>query len=180
MRFITNYLFKNALYCVKEMNSILMKLLLILFSLLSPLMDHDIHVSVCDMTYKEDKGIIEVSIKVFYDDLLNAVGLKPGEELPDNYTSSDELIEAFINENIQIKINGEEKTLNYEESHSYPPAVWSTFSIAHTGEVNQINMKNTILTDLYDDQVNMVNIRINGKKKAFSLDGKQKLLDFNK
>lgn len=160
------------------MNTIHMNILLILFSLLSPFMEHDLHVSVCDMTYKEDKGKIEVSIKVFYDDLLSAVGLQPGEELPENYTSADELIEAFINENIQVRVNGEEKTLNYEESHSYPPAVWTTFSIPHSGNVNQIHMKNSILTDLFDDQVNMVNIRINGEKKAFSLDGKQKLLDF--
>jgi hypothetical protein len=160
------------------MNAIHMNILLIILSLFTPRMEHDIHVSICDMTYKEGKGQIEVSIKVFYDDLLNAVGLKPGEELPENYTNADELIEAFINKNIQVRVNGEEKVLKYEESHSYPPAVWSTFSIAHSGDVNQIHMKNSILTDLFDDQVNMVNIRINGDKKAFSLDGKQKLLDF--
>lgn len=143
-------------------------------------MDHDIHVSVCDMVYRDGEDKIEMSFKIFYDDLLNAVGLQPGEELPENYTSSDELITTFINENVQIRINGEVKTLEYQESHSYPPAVWSTFHIQQDTPIEQISMRNTILTDLFDDQVNMVNLKFGSKRKVYSLDVKNHLLDYRK
>ena len=51
---------------------------------------HDIHVSVCDIEL-EDKNI-EVTLKTFLDDLQIAVGLTPGEELPEDYSSAEELI----------------------------------------------------------------------------------------
>ena len=164
-----------------------MKILLVLFSFCFPGIattvgsdDHDIHVSVCDIVYKEDKGTLEMSVKVFYDDLLNAVGLQPGEELPVSYTSADELIDDFINQNIKIKINGEEKILDYLESHSYPPAVWTTFNIVQVSPIESISMENTILINVFDDQVNMVNIRMGKEKKAFALDVKNNLLDYRK
>lgn len=157
-----------------------MKLLLTILSFLYAGLDHDIHVSVCEMVYMEEDSKIEMSIKIFYDDLLNAVGLNPGEELPEDYTSSDELITAFIHKNVKIRINGEVKDLNYEASHSYPPAVWSTFIIHQDSPIEQISMKNTILVDLFDDQVNMVTIKVGKKRKAYSLDGKNSLLDYQK
>ena len=139
--------------------------------------DHDIHVSVCDIIRKNDNSKIEVSVRVFYDDLLNAVGLNIGEELPEDYTGSDDLIEKFLNKNLNISINGKEVKLEYQESISYPPAVWTTLTIDIAEPISEIQVNNTILVDLFDDQVNMVNLRFNGKKEVYSLDKKTQLLN---
>lgn len=144
-------------------------------------MDHDIHVSICDIKDKSDKGKIELSVKIFYDDLLNAVGLQVGEELPDDYTSADELIKTFILDNIKVAINGEDKAMKYIESISYPPAIWTTLEIDHQSTINDITIENTVLLNLFDDQTNMVNIKLAGeKKKAFALDHKNTLVNFKR
>ena len=67
--------------------------------------------------------------------------------------------------------------LDYQESVSYPPAVWTTFKIQVSEPIREIEINNTILVDLFDDQVNMVNLRFNGKKKVYSLDKKTQLLN---
>ena len=155
-------------------------ILTILNLILTP-MDHDIHVSICDIRDKSDKGKVELSVKIFYDDLLNAVGLKIGEELPENYTSADELINEFILENIKVAINGEKKEMKYIESFSYPPAVWTTMEIDHQSTINDITIENTVLLNLFDDQTNMVNIKLAGeKKKAFALDRKKTLVNIKR
>ena len=139
--------------------------------------DHDIHVSVCDIVEKSEDSSVEVSLRIFYDDLLNAVGLTIGEELPEDYTGSDDLIERFVNKHLSIQLNGKKVLLNYQESISYPPAVWTTFTIKVDDPITEIEVNNTILLDLFDDQVNMVNLRFNGKKKVYSLDKKTQLLN---
>ena len=42
--------------------------------------DHDIHLSVCDITVI-DNNSLEIKLKIFYDDLQTSMNLKPGEEL---------------------------------------------------------------------------------------------------
>ena len=44
-----------------------------------PFMDHDIHVSICEIEMSGEQ--MEVTLKTFLDDLQIAVGLVPGEEL---------------------------------------------------------------------------------------------------
>ncbi len=158
-----------------------MLVILTILNLFFAPMDHDIHVSICDIKDKSDKGKVELSVKIFYDDLLNAVGLKVGEELPENYTSADELIIEFISRNIKVSINGEEKEMKYIESISYPPAVWTTMEIDHQSTINDITIENTILLNLFDDQTNMVNIKLAGeKKKAFALNHKKTLVNIKR
>lgn len=139
--------------------------------------DHDIHVSVIDIIEKTDDSQLEVSVRIFYDDLLNAVGLQVGEELPEDYTGSDDLIEKFISKHLSISINGDQVPMEYLESVSYPPAVWTTFKIELSDPISEIEVSNSILIDLFDDQVNMVNLKYKGKKKVFSLDKKTQLLN---
>ncbi len=172
---ITNYFFNKSLYCIR-----LMQIKLFILTLMISMgswSEHDIHVSVCDIIEKEDEAQLEVSLRIFYDDLLNAVGLKMGEEIPEDYTGSDDLIEKFINKHFSISLNGEKVLLDYQESISYPPAVWTTFTIEVGDPILEIEVNNTILVDLFDDQVNMVNLRFNGKKKVYSLDKKTQLLN---
>jgi hypothetical protein len=139
--------------------------------------DHDIHVSVCDIIEKTEHSQLEVSVRIFYDDLLNAVGLQVGEELPEDYTGSDDLIEKFISKHLSISINGDQVPMVYLESVSYPPAVWTTFKIELSAPISEIEVNNSILIDLFDDQVNMVNLKYKGKKKVYSLDKKTQLLN---
>lgn len=139
--------------------------------------DHDVHVSVCDIIEKTEGSELEVSVRVFYDDLLKAVGLQAGEELPEDYTGSDDLIEKFIIKHLSISINGNLVPLKYLESVSYPPAVWTTFKVELSDPISEIEVKNSIMIDVFDDQVNMVNLKYKGKKKVYSLDKKTQLLN---
>ena len=84
---------------------------------------HDIHISVTEITVNQSS--IEVVSKIFLDDLQAAMGLVPGEELPENYKGSNELIQEFVNENLVLKINGKAFPLTLSGTTSALPAVWS-------------------------------------------------------
>jgi hypothetical protein len=147
-----------------------------LFSGLWTTAEHDVHISKCEIQEIKGEGKLELQISIFYDDLLTAVGLTMGEELPEDYKSSDELIEKFINSHLIIEINGVEKPLDYIESFSYPPAVWTTLEIDQKEDIRELKIKNTILLDQFDDQKNIISLPWKGKTKTVALDHKNHLI----
>jgi hypothetical protein len=137
--------------------------------------DHNVHISKCEINELNSEGKLELQVSIFYDDLLEAVGLTMGEELPEDYKSADELIEAFIKSHLVIEINGIEKAMDYIESHSYPPAVWTTLEIDQKEDIKELKIKNTILLDQFDDQKNIISLPWKGKTKTVALDHKNHL-----
>lgn len=144
-------------------------MILVFGGLLSSVNEHDIHVSVTDIELSAD-GKVEVVVKVFLDDLMHSMGLEMGAELPDNYTSSDDLVNKFLENSLKLKVNGE--TLKYvlEDTTPSSPALWITLTGETSDAIKTIEVDNTILIDLFDDQSNMINVSYKGKRYSELLD----------
>lgn len=153
------------------MTSLFIYLLLLLYPSAPDV--HDIHVSVANI-YRSDKGHIELETKIFFDDLQMGVGLEPRSEIPPEYGSSDLLIENFVKENLQISFDGAPVRLRYKESYLAEQAVWSIFTISSRNkDPKKILIENSILTDLYDDQINILNIDLGTLNTTISFNGKK-------
>ncbi len=141
-------------------------ILLAFLSSFLPTMSHDIHLSVTEITKEEDK--IEVVIKIFYDDLQAAMGLVPGEELPDAYSGAEELIQEYISKNFVLTLNDQVLNLELSESVALLPAIWSTFTIGNfnwSDDMNSLEIKNQLMLNLFDDQKNIVKVNLGEKQK---------------
>jgi len=142
-------------------------------SALTAVWSHDIHVSVTEV--KEDAdGELQISVRIFQDDLMNACGLTPGEELPEGYTSSDDLIEQYVKQHLQVTIDGEKQVLTYKESNPGQMSVWIDLSIKNDmiTETSRIHIENTILLDLFDDQTNLLHYNKDGQRDSFTFNKK--------
>ena len=108
-----------------------MKTILIAFFLFTnfaaSLSAHDIHVSVSDIIFKDKT--VEITIKTYLDDLQLAMGLEPGAALPAGYSSAEELIGLYIQEQIQFSIDNKEIPLIPSEIDASNDAVWITIKI---------------------------------------------------
>lgn len=140
--------------------------------------DHDIHLSVCDIKTIE-RNQLEIKLKIFYDDLQTSMNLTPGEELPKKYKGADDLISNFVQKNFSIYIDGQKKVLEYVKSEAASPAVWTTMRLKNEVRFNsKIKIQNSIMTTLYDDQVNIVNVDILEHKESYKMDSKNKVIEF--
>lgn len=140
--------------------------------------DHDIHLSVCDIKTIEQNQL-EIKLKIFYDDLQTSMNLTPGEELPKKYKGADDLISNFVQKNFSIYIDGQKKVLEYVKSEAASPAVWTTMRLKNEVRFNsKIKIQNSIMTTLYDDQVNIVNVDILEHKESYKMDSKNKVIEF--
>lgn len=152
-------------------------LIVILFtSSLVSLFAHDIHVSVCDI--RLNNKTIDITIKTFLDDLQIAMGLVPGEQLPNNYSSAEEMIGKYLMDQMKLSIDGINLPLVPSEIDASNDAVWITIRIENVDieSGQEITWKSTFLNEIYDDQTNIVNIKKDDKKEVFALSRKKTFL----
>ena len=134
---------------------------------------HDIHVSVNELEIHDDE--LELVLKTFLDDLQIAVGLESGAELPEGYTSSDKLIANYISETISIRYNGTKIPMIVEDISASPNAVWITLKSESSMDLNAglLEFHSTFLTEVYDDQNNVVKVATTTGLKSGILDDRK-------
>jgi len=133
---------------------------------------HDIHLSNTLVHYKSDESAIQLTVKIFADDLELAVKEMYGEEMllleKTELPHSDSLIQLYINyhfilssENTLFQSHFIGKELSEDLS-----SVWCYLEYTDIKSFSQLDIQNSILTELFDDQKNMVMVKIDNKRKA--------------
>lgn len=149
-------------------------------SLASLMPVHDIHVSNTEIK-KTAAGDLEIIVRIFYDDLQLAMGLQPGQALPNKYRNADELIEKYLQTSLKWTFDGKVVKPRYIKSKAALPAVWVYLEVSNPlAGAKEIRLDNRILLDQFDDQVNMVHASIDGMDYHFVLNQKDKYVIFRK
>jgi len=139
------------------------------------LLAHPFHVSVSDIKYKEDQKAIQISTRIFLDDL--ELGLK-------EYTGDDKLdiMEdsrwGFIEENLgnylleRIKLwdeKGKPYKLNYLGAEMEGDVMWCYIEIEKVKKLKHIKVSNSVLHEVWEDQENLIHFRAFEKVKSARL-----------
>jgi hypothetical protein len=141
---------------------------------LSTVLVHPFHVSVCEIEFKEDTKTIQVSQRIFIDDM--KVGLKKRFDidlvLEDESTASlrDSLLQIYILENISLIIDGKEKKRRYVGNEFEEDGIWCYLEYVGVKKLAILEVKNTILLDTYDDQANIIHFSSSEYEKSIKLD----------
>lgn len=161
-----------------------MKFSLLLFSLLFGVLnhpaaaygDHDIHVSVSEVTWKAESTSFEVSVKIFIDDLETALkkegqgtGLQIGTEKES--AKAEDLIAAYLEEHFHISIDGIQLPAEWvgKETTEDFQAIWCYITYTGTRNPKKCTISNDILFELYDDQRSIMDIRMTSSHKAYTI-----------
>jgi len=138
----------------------------------NPPICHPIHVSIVNMDLLENG--LKFSVKLFTDDFQKIINSKYNKDYVfDENTKLNKVkkeIRSYIFEHLKLgveKLKEEDyKLLKLKFNHE---AVWLYFKLEGSFDVDQnLTVKNTLMTDLYDDQTNLFILNDNGKDKAFS------------
>ena len=134
---------------------------------------HPIHVSVANMSYNADSNKIDYSVKLFYDDFQSLINYKYNTLL--NFkgqsrmtTKEQQSVTDYINRNF-ILTNEDQKVIDSKftgwkvEDFS----VWLYFCADLKAELSSITIINTIMLDLFADQVNLVILQTGDHQKGF-------------
>lgn len=138
--------------------------------------DHDIHLSLCELRFNEQTSSFEVAVKIFIDDLEKAVqksGIKDfriGENTDVELT--DEYIAAYLDKVFLINIDGVKLKGNFlgKEITDDMLAVWCYLEFPKSKTAaHKCTLSNHILFEIYDDQKNIMDIRMGKSHKDYTI-----------
>ncbi|MEO9869011.1 DUF6702 family protein [Ekhidna sp.] len=126
---------------------------------------HPFHVSVSDIKYKEDKKALQISTRIFLDDLELALQTYSGNEKLDIAKAEDwnfvkENLKPYILERLKLwDEKGEAYELNYIGAEIEDDVMWCYIEIEKVKKLKQVKVSNTILHEVWGDQENLVHFR---------------------
>jgi hypothetical protein len=138
-----------------------------------PAAAHDYHASITDVTYNARTQNLEVAVRVFTDDLENALSLRTKQKVV--YQANSEKTKAYLTDYLQANVAFEVtkgKPLKYKfvGSEEEADAIWVYLEVpVQRAELPQLYVKNAILTEIFGDQMNIVNISYKGKTESVML-----------
>jgi len=131
---------------------------------------HDFHNSLTEMRYNPKSKAFEVEIKLFTDDLetaLNRGGKGPKIRVIDK-DANDKLIEAYVRKHYRFTTaTGTVKPYQYVGKQNEMDATWIFLEMPFSDPIKGCKLQQSALTDVFDDQQNIVNLNFNGDKKYF-------------
>ncbi|MCF8374210.1 MAG: hypothetical protein K9H64_21485 [Bacteroidales bacterium] len=157
--------------------------IVVLFLLYATLALHPLHITVTNIDYKKNEGQIDISIKLFKDDFglvlyqkyKQQIDLeneqKPGE--------SDSVITRYVEENFKLEIDQQKVKLKLKDKKIDPEAVWLSYIIDIKHTVGELKLENSLLTDLYNDQKNLVIVNFDSRQKGFTLSKEESVFSIN-
>lgn len=126
---------------------------------------HPFHVSVSDIKYKEDQKALQISTRIFLDDLELALQAYSGREKLDiveesNWDFVDEQLEKYVLERLKL---WDEKDrayeLNYVGAEIEDDVMWVYVEIEKVKKLEKVTVWNSILHEVWADQENLVHFR---------------------
>jgi hypothetical protein len=144
-------------------------LILCSFLFLSASPKHDYHVSVTQMQYNPALKSFEISIRIFTDDLERGLSLSNDKQrfiLKDG-DKNDAFIEKYIRRSF-ILTDSQKKPLaiQFIGREQEEDATWVYLEIPFQGPLEGCKLQNATLMEVFDDQVNMTNIKLASDKKT--------------
>ncbi|WP_370088598.1 DUF6702 family protein [Ekhidna sp.] len=136
---------------------------------------HPFHVSVSDIKYKEEKKAIQISTRIFLDDLELALRAYTGNETLDilkkeNWDFVNENLKPYMLERITLwDEKDREYELNYIGAEIEDDVMWCYIEIQKVKKLERVRVKNTLLHEVWGDQENLIHFRAFNKVRSARL-----------
>src|SRR6056297_886774 len=165
--------------CSLNHNVFKMKIKKILLLFLLPMLAfgaaHKFYISVTNIKYSDKDDALQITTRVFVDDmnmvLKERYGIDAVLGTKDESTVDLEYLEKYLRSKFRVTRNG--KTADYillgKKYDTDVVILYIEVPNIDLPNVISIGIENEILTDLFDDQQNVVHFNIDGKKKSFVL-----------
>ena len=167
------------------MNKFKIFLFIAAVSLMSFTTMHKFYVSVTQVDYIQERGELQITSRIFIDDLEKLLRERYEENITlageNEPIAVDAYIEKYLSQKISFTINGEEKAFKFLGKEYEDDIALCYMEISGISSINSIEITNTVLFELFEEQQNIIKTKINSKRKSFILiqENDKGLLNFN-
>ncbi len=151
--------------------------LILLF--LFPIELHPYHVSVTEIKFKEEDKTLQISSRIFIDDLEEALmGFTKETKLDilkeENWDKVNTYLEDYMMMNLEVYDEKKRAEVNYVGAEIDNDVMWVYLEIEKVKKLRTLTITNSILLDTFEDQENIIHFRAFDKVKSTRLTKKKK------
>jgi len=135
---------------------------------------HPIYLSVSEINYNEKDKALQITSRIFIDDLETSIRKKLNQpELdilkPNSGQTTDQLVSTYINDHFKIKLDGKAQKLNYLGNEIEDAAIICYIEIEKVKKFRTIEVLNDIIQETHEDQSNLIHVTYKGPVKSLRL-----------
>ena len=135
---------------------------------------HPFHVSTLEINHNATDKTLEISCRIFIDDFESCLSkqyhTKADLSAASVKTRMDTLVKKYLSTHLQIKADGKAVQMQYLGFEKEDEAVNVYFEADNIATVKRVEINDSILQDLYDDQMNIIHVVVGGNRKSTKLD----------
>ncbi len=144
---------------------------------------HPIHLCTVEIVHNAADKNLEITCKIFWDDFETTltkanntvrVDLMNAKKELDN----NKLISSYINNHLLITLDGKPVTLSFVGFEKEDVVIYSYLEVANIATVKKISITNSLMHEMFDDQIEIVHVIVNGNRKSTKLEYPAKQADF--
>ncbi|MGI4728212.1 MAG: DUF6702 family protein [Janthinobacterium lividum] len=135
---------------------------------------HPFYVSITEIKQNPASHSLEISCRMFSDDLEKALEKQYHTELdiikPKDKALVNKLISEYVKKHLAIRADGKALNLNYIGYEIQEDGTWSYFEVKGIDQPKKINVHDDLLYELHPEQINMMHITVGGQRKSTKVD----------
>lgn len=144
---------------------------------------HPFYVAVTEINLNTSDKTLEVSCKMFADDLEQVLEKNNHTQLDitadKDKTNFDKYIAAYVKNHLNLSIDGKAGNLSYIGFEKEKESAYCYFQVENVSSLKDLEVNNSLLHDLTPDQINIIHVTVNGKRLSTKLDYPAKSASFN-
>ncbi len=135
---------------------------------------HPLHVSVTEIKFDARDKELEITSRIFLDDLEEAIRLERKQSTlditnPGAGLTTDQLVNTYLSTRMQIKVDGKSLRITFLGHEIEGDAIVIYAYAPGVKKMKTIEVTNTTITELHEDQSNLVHITREGSTKSLRL-----------
>ena len=135
---------------------------------------HPFYVAVTEVNLNTSDKTLEVSCKLFADDLEQIIEKNNRVELDissdKDKAKFDSYIPAYIKNHLSLAVDGRNYPLAYIGFEKEKESAYCYFQIENISSIKKLDITNSLLHDFTADQINIIHVTVNGKRQSTKLD----------
>jgi hypothetical protein len=134
---------------------------------------HRFYAAIYQINFVPKKKMVQITTRIFIDDLNDALKNQYKKRtFVGTYKQTPEdiaLMKKYLSEKFKLSINGQPKAMNYLSNEIENNVVICYLNIKDIAKVTYIEVENSVLTELYSEQQNIIQFNNDGKKQNLLL-----------
>ncbi len=147
--------------------------LLFLYCIVTSFTMHKFYVSVTQIDYVAKKNRVEITSRIFIDDLNKVlekkynkkIHLASNREIPE----AKDLVKSYLKEKMSVSINNKPVEMQFLGTEIDNDVLICYLKVSFSEKITTFGFENSILTEMFSDQQNLLHTDINNEKSSYLL-----------